>query len=663
MILLFIIYVNGDTTGVVKFEGDEIEFVTQSNLAILRGNAWVNYGDITVTADSIYYYVDEKIVKGYGNVVVKTSYDSLRGTALKYSLNTEKGVMYNGKTEIEKGFFDGKEIYLVEKNVFFAHNCRYTTCDDSIPHYYFWTRDMKILVNNTAIARPVVMFVENIPVLAAPFWMFPISKKRKSGFLPFKAGQSTDEGLYAKRMAYYLVINDYSDATFSLDIMEKKGIKPSLEFIYIVNPYVKGNFMGSYIKEWDTGRQRWSIGYNHSSIFLFNSSLRWHIDYQSDASYESDYAEDEIVWLKKEMRSSVTLSKNFRIFSTGITGSFYKSFESMRENYILPSISLSIVPISLFKVISMTNSFLFLNSVRKDTLSSDTTRTLDYRGGLSISSSLFNIFTFNHSTSFSQTFNFMGNNKNSYSHTTGLSFSMFRVFSPVPGKLHGVLHKITPSISHSFSPFSDTTEFFNPPQYDSLISNSISINIAQFFQGKFGDKEVKKDLLLWNTSMSYSFISHEFSPLSMRFSITDIPRVKLNFEVRYDFKIKEFDYSITAGGDLSNLPLLFFLGDSLRSRYRLNLNYYQSSQGDRRIVLTTGFNLTRNWNISGSGTYNLDTGELVSYNFIFKRDLHCWEGIIRFNALGDEKRFEMELRIKEIPEISLSKKTFGFILE
>ena len=661
--LIYIFFTVQETTEVVNFSGDEIEYIADTNVVILRNFAEVKYGDIVVRSDSIYYDVERKLLYAYSNVSVKTALDSLRGEQLRYSLNTKKGVMYNGKTAIEKGYISGKEIWLVKENVFYAHRCKYTTCEDSIPHYYFWTNRMKILVGNTAIAEPVVMFVEGIPVIASPFWLFPISKERRSGFLPFKAGRSSYEGMYAKAISYYWVINDYADITFSVDIMEKKGIKPHIEGLYIVKPYMRGNFHGSYIKEWDSGEERWSLNYNHSSVFFYNSRLNWHIDYQTDSRYQSDYAEDEIIWLKKEIRSTISLSKNFKVFNISITGMFRRDFEKQEEEYLLPSFSFSFIPINLFKVLSISNGFYFTNRLKKDTFSVDTTRVLRYSNGINFSSKLLNIFSFNHSTSFSQNINFVGNNSNSYSHSTAISFSMFRVFSPDVFGIRGILHKLTPSISYAISPYSNTSSFFNPPNYDSLISHSISLSLDQFFQGKFGEKKLKKDILLWETSISYSFIEEKFSPIFVNFRVTQIPRMKINLSLTYDLYTDEIKYTISTSTNLGNLPFLWFAGDSTKKRYSLNLNYSQISEGDRVLKFNSKFNITKNWSLAGGGTYNVDTKELISYNFTLKRNFHCWEGIITFNALGEERKFDMELRIKEIPEISLSKKTFGFILE
>ena len=66
--------------------------------------------------------------------------------------------------------------------------------------------------------------------------------------MPFKVGNSQTEGLYAKNLAYYLVINDYSDMTFYADVMTKRGIQGRAEAVYVVTPFAQGNINGSYIQ-------------------------------------------------------------------------------------------------------------------------------------------------------------------------------------------------------------------------------------------------------------------------------------------------------------------------------------------------------------------------------------------------------------------------------
>jgi hypothetical protein len=58
------------------------------------------------------------------------------------------------------------------------------------------------------------------------------------------------------------------------------------------------------------------------------------------------------------------------------------------------------------------------------------------------------------------------------------------------------------------------------------------------------------------------------------------------------------------------------------------------------------FNLTKNWKISYRSQWDLMEKEAVSQDFVFKRDLHCWEAMIAWTPTGYNKRFYFRINVK-----------------
>jgi hypothetical protein len=56
-------------------------------------------------------------------------------------------------------------------------------------------------------------------------------------------------------------------------------------------------------------------------------------------------------------------------------------------------------------------------------------------------------------------------------------------------------------------------------------------------------------------------------------------------------------------------------------------------------------NLTKSWNVSYSAHMDLLKHEMISQDFIFHRDLHCWEGTIIWSPTG-YKRFYVRVNVK-----------------
>lgn len=58
------------------------------------------------------------------------------------------------------------------------------------------------------------------------------------------------------------------------------------------------------------------------------------------------------------------------------------------------------------------------------------------------------------------------------------------------------------------------------------------------------------------------------------------------------------------------------------------------------------FNLTKRWKISYRAHFDLEKKEIVSQDFTFRRDLHCWEAMIAWTPTGYNKRFYFRINIK-----------------
>ena len=58
------------------------------------------------------------------------------------------------------------------------------------------------------------------------------------------------------------------------------------------------------------------------------------------------------------------------------------------------------------------------------------------------------------------------------------------------------------------------------------------------------------------------------------------------------------------------------------------------------------FNLTQNWRVSYRTHFDFMEKEIVSQDFVFQRDLHCWEARIAWTPTGPYKRFYFRINIK-----------------
>ena len=129
------------------------------------------------------------------------------------------GTIYDAQTNYEKGLYLGQRIRKVGENELDVMNGTYTTCSAAKPHYRFSSHWMKIFLKDKLVAKPVVFYLGNVPLLALPFWVFPVKPGRHSGFLfpQFEFGLSNSAGQFIRNAGYYWAPNDYMDFTAAGD--------------------------------------------------------------------------------------------------------------------------------------------------------------------------------------------------------------------------------------------------------------------------------------------------------------------------------------------------------------------------------------------------------------------------------------------------------------
>jgi lipopolysaccharide assembly outer membrane protein LptD (OstA) len=713
---------NASSPKAVNYRARRIAYYPPKEKVVLLESAQVHYGDITISAESIEYEINLKTLSAFKNVIFKTSSEVVNGDTLHYNLETKRGYMVNGTTKVENGVVSGKEAWIVKEKTLHIKDGYYTTCDHYPPHYYFYSPKAKVLIDNTAFAEPVILKILGIPIGAVPFWFFPVSKHRKSGVLPFKLGQSKSEGRYVKGLAYYLVINDYSDVTFSCDVFEKKGFQPKIELIYLVNPFASGQLFLSYIRETDTKKNRYSINAKHRSIFFFNSLFNSYIDFQSDERYLPDYAENRAQWLKKELYSQASLTREIKkIGRLAVRLERKDDFNKKRRSSKLPNISLNFYRLSLVKNWNLTPGISYVNI--KDVIH-DTNRTritnshlinwhmhlsnpntclgnfdlplgfsFDRQNNYDGTMSSIQKFGFNTALDFSQTIIqginwsqsikysqfFISNQQNGggLSFSLGLNTNLYRLlYPPQRTSLTSLLHRLTPVIEITYEPFLKKSGLIFSPNFDTMPKEfRINFAVNNLFQGKFRSNQEKQDLTIFNLNTHYDFVQKNFAPLN------------INSEL---FLLKKSNVQLSTDLSFALAPGIFCARELALQNFYINSNFFgEWSQKDTQGFTTKGIRINLNYLLIGSERwainsnmmnltfslippgwqFNFSTGinfndpqRIANYSLEIYKDLHCWEAVADINKFGLLWSYDFKIRIKKIPEVSFSKGMLGFIL-
>jgi lipopolysaccharide assembly outer membrane protein LptD (OstA) len=324
--------------GPVLYEARHIENRMEEKQTILTGKAKVTYQDMTLTASKITVDWDKKYMLAEGlpdSVWVKTengdsvktlqlaglpefseSGDVMRGEVMTYNFETRRGRVLRGRTKFEDAFYNGQTLKMLNNKTINVAGGSYTTCSlDSNPHFHFWSKQMRILVNDKFVAKPIVLYAGHIPVFALPFGLFPIKKGRHSGLLIPRYGESSLEGRYLRGIGYYWAPNDYWDIKPSLDFFEKSGFLFSTDLNYQVRYKLTGSISGSWTRKNFSieGREerRWDLRVNHNQTLSPTATLTVSGNLVSSGNFYKELSSNREYRLQQQIYSNATLNKRF----------------------------------------------------------------------------------------------------------------------------------------------------------------------------------------------------------------------------------------------------------------------------------------------------------------------------------------------------------------
>ncbi len=355
-----------DLDTVVNYAAEKVDFTFNPRITILTGKANVSYKTMSLIAHRIEVHWEDDMLyaeglldtvtrdssEGGGDTLVwkdlprlKDGTEVIDGKELYYHLKTRKGRIIEGDTQYDEGYCHGTTMKKVDKDVMNIRSGYYTTCDEDDPHYYFWSRDIKLIVKDRIIARPVVLHFGPVPVMIIPYGVFPAKGGRHSGLIIPTYGESASQGRFLKHLGYYWAPNDYFDVKTMLDFYEKFGIQLTSDAYYVKRYIYNGNISGSLVNKHYSDRveNRWRMRLNHKHTLSPSASLNISGEYQSDASFSRDLDEDPVDRLKQFVKSDATLTKRWpgTPYGGSVNLSHYEVLTSGEITQWLPQVRLS----------------------------------------------------------------------------------------------------------------------------------------------------------------------------------------------------------------------------------------------------------------------------------------------------------------------------------
>jgi len=751
----------------IHYRGRFLEYFAHDRIIRVNGNAHIRQGQVVLDAEQVDYDVPKRVVVARAKadsvdtnaltpVALTDGSEKIFGSKLVFNVDTRQGLIENATTQYEQAYYRGKDLFKEEEKVFYVESGRLTSCELEEPHFHFRSNRMKIIHNDRVIARPVVLYIETLPVLGLPYYVFPLKRGRHSGILPIRLGNFEKGNRFIGNIGYYWAASEYWDVQTSLDYFENTGIIINGGLRYNKRYAFFGNISGSYTRDrrefafGESQRDRWLIQGDHSQTLPYDVDFKASGYFVSDRNYSSDYLTDPDERRNRNIISKANFSKRFGRASLSLSFSHTNNIDTDSRSSTLPQGSLTMPSFQAFGggrevdgqtikkwynefYVGYNNNFSLTTERHREADSSRTGRDFAYvnhNASISSPQKIFKYIDVGPRVSLTETWYYIMDTemagragipanrayrRGAISAGVNSSSDMAAIFPINVLGLLALRHQMSPSISFSWSPAvtkNNTVRNYTNVGGGGGRQMSLGFGLQNLIGAKVktGETENKLDLLRINSGFSYNFQAKDkkFSTLSTSLASTVLKNVSIDGSLVHDLydksnklnwwspSLESFSISTrfqargSVGDDYVRQGLepidqtdtlgmdgasLFGASTSAPSgtgtgggpAWNLNLSHYYSesrSHGKTMgrihwISVTFSVDLTTNWKLKYSQTYDLVRHESVDKVVDLYRRIHCWEGHFYWIPNGSRQGYYFKINVIAIPDLKLEKSESG----
>jgi len=272
--------------------------IEKDQLANFSGDVTLIDKNQTIKADQLTF--DRLLMEfnALGNIHYQNQNIDILASELNANKYEKSSVMLNTSYQLygNPGHGSAGELQISATDGLNLLDSTYTTCVGDEPDWQIRASAIEISADGSsgeAYHAQVRLF--DVPVLYLPYFSFPVSNQRKSGFLYPKIGSSSNSGLEIET-PYYWNIAPSIDATITPNYMSKRGTQLKTEFRYLTN-LQSGNINIEYLNKDNALSSNDDARYlaRLQHIGTFSDGFRAYIDYTtiSDDNYLVDIGSKE----------------------------------------------------------------------------------------------------------------------------------------------------------------------------------------------------------------------------------------------------------------------------------------------------------------------------------------------------------------------------------
>ncbi|WP_180061563.1 MULTISPECIES: LPS-assembly protein LptD [unclassified Acinetobacter] len=261
--------------------------------SVLEGNVVIDQQGRQIRADKITIEQTQTYASAEGRVQMAQAGLLAQSDQINYNLKTQQGDLHNSFYIAEEQHAHGmaEKIARTSTNTLVLNNATYSTCPpEQAPTWKIQADEIKLnQETGRGETRGTKLYVKDVPVLAVPYFNFPIDDRRTTGILTPSFGFTNDGGVELAVPVYLNLAPNY-DATVTPRYIGDRGPMLEGEFRYLTENFGQGQIWGGYLasdnKYNDEDRKDFHFLHNWQINEQFNTNLEY--NYASDKDYFAD---------------------------------------------------------------------------------------------------------------------------------------------------------------------------------------------------------------------------------------------------------------------------------------------------------------------------------------------------------------------------------------
>jgi sec-independent protein translocase protein TatC len=354
-----------------RYRADSATVFVERQEVQLRGEALTERQGALLEGDSITYRRDSCTLAASGEPHLFDQGQVMVGEGITYDVCRRRGMIQDALTN----FNEGSTVWFLRGNVaqdssssrIYAGSSEITSCDLPTPHYHFSARQMKWVSRSVMVARPVTLYVRDVPILWLPFIFQDMRPGRHSGILIPQFGindlvrPTRGYNRQVTNIGYYWAPNDYLDFTGRLDWFSNRYVQYGVTGQYRwLDRFVAGT-VGFNQQRQVGGGSGLALRWDHRQQFDLSTSLNLDFNYASNTRVVRNNAIDPLQ-NTQQITSSLNFSKRYGWGTLTLGGNRRQDITDGAVQQLLPAVTVSPAPLALGADITWSPGLSFTNN-------------------------------------------------------------------------------------------------------------------------------------------------------------------------------------------------------------------------------------------------------------------------------------------------------------